>query len=64
MKPAELMRILARKGARFAPGNGSHMKAYLNGRMSPIPVHNKDLKTGTFHAILKQLGLSKADLEE
>jgi predicted RNA binding protein YcfA (HicA-like mRNA interferase family) len=28
-----------------------------------VPIHPKDLKTGTLHAILKQAGLSPPQLE-
>jgi hypothetical protein len=36
----------------------------LNGRRSVIGRHPGELKPGTFHGILKQLGLEPADLEE
>jgi hypothetical protein len=29
-----------------------------------IPMHGGDLKTGTYYAILRQLGLRPGDLEE
>lgn len=38
-------------------GKGSHLKVYLNGRQTVIPMHGKDLKAGTPAAIKKQLGL-------
>ncbi len=45
-------------GATFKPGKGSHLKVYLNGRRSVIPMHgSKDIPTGTLHAIMKQLGV-------
>jgi mRNA interferase HicA len=64
MKPAELRRILARKGALFAEGRGSHVKVRLGSRATVLPMHNKDIPTGTFHVMLRNLGLRKADLEE
>lgn len=63
MKPAELKRILARKGAEFLPGKGSHLKVRLGGRQTVLPMHNRDMPVGTFRAILKDLGLTRADLE-
>ncbi len=42
---------------------GGHAKVTLNGRGTVVPRHAKDLKTGTFRANLKQLGLTEADLE-
>ena len=36
---------------------GSHVKVYLNGKQSILPMHNTDLKTGTLEGIKKQLGL-------
>ncbi len=57
MKSSELKRWLAAQGATFQPAKGSHIKVYLNGRVSVLPMHNKDLKTGTVQGIKKQLGL-------
>jgi mRNA interferase HicA len=42
---------------------GGHSKVWFNGRRSTVPRHAADLKTGTFRAILKQRGLTAADLE-
>jgi len=58
MKSSEFLRWLKEKGCAFKPGKGSHVKAYLNGKQSVVPVHKgKDIKAGTRRAILKQLGL-------
>lgn len=64
MKPAELRRIPARKGALFVEGRGSHLKVRLGARTTVLPMHDRDIPAGTFHAILRDLGLTKADLEE
>ena len=64
VKPAELKRILARKGAAFLPGKGSHLKVRLGGRQTVLPRHNRDIPVGTLHAILKNLDLTRADLED
>ncbi len=57
MTPKELKRWLANLGATFKPGKGSHLKVYLNSRQTVIPMHNKDIKSGTLAAIKRQLGL-------
>jgi mRNA interferase HicA len=53
----EFKRWLTQQGATFQPGKGSHLKVYLNGKQSVLPMHNADLKTGTLEDIKKQLGL-------
>jgi mRNA interferase HicA len=53
----EFKRWLTQQGATFLPGKGSHLKVYLNGRQSVLPMHNTDLKKGTLEGIKKQLGL-------
>jgi len=57
MKSKEFKYWLAKQGATFAPGKGSHLKVYLNDRQSVLPMHARDLKKGTVEAIKKQLGL-------
>ncbi len=57
MKSKEFKRWLAQQGAPFQPAKGSHIKVYLNGKQSILPMHNTDLKTGTLEGIKKQLGL-------
>ena len=57
MKSSEFKRWLAAQGVTFAPGKGSHLKLALNGKTSVLPMHHKELKTGTVQGIKKQLGL-------
>ena len=57
VKSKELKRWLSQQGATFQPGKGSHLKVYLNGKQSVLPMHNTDLKAGTLAGIKKQLGL-------
>jgi mRNA interferase HicA len=57
MKGKEFKRWLAAQGATFAPGKGGHLKVYLNGRRSVLPMHSGELKTGLVEGIKKQLGL-------
>ena len=53
----EFKRWLAGLGAVFKAGKGSHLKVYLNGRQSVLPMHNAELKKGLVEGIKKQLGL-------
>ena len=57
MKAREFKKWLQSQGATFKPGKGGHLKVYLNGRHSVLPMHSGDLKTGLLEAIKKQLGL-------
>lgn len=59
-------RLSTKRGWQFVAkrGKGSHIKVWLNGRRSVIPMHKGDLKPGTFNRIKKDLGLTDADLEE
>jgi len=57
MNSKEFKRLLTRQGATFKSGKGSHLKVYLNGKQSVLPMHNDDLKIGTLESIKKQLGL-------
>lgn len=57
MNSKEFKRWLTLQGATVQTGQGSHLKVYLNGKQSVLPMHNTDLKTGTVEGIKKQLGL-------
>ena len=57
MNSKAFKRWLTQQGATFLPGKGSHLKVYLNGRQSVLPMHNTDLKKGTLEGIKNQLGL-------
>lgn len=59
MNSNEFKRWLAKQGATFQPGRGSHLKVFLNGRQSVLPMHAAELKTGTVQAVKKQLGLKE-----
>jgi mRNA interferase HicA len=68
MKPAELLRHLrrlaARRGLDFEIAQGkNHTKVTLAGRRTVIGRHSADLKAGTLHGILKQLGLRPDEIE-
>lgn len=57
MKSSEFRRWLAERGATFKPGKGSHLRVFLQGRQSVLPMHGRELKKGLVEAIKKQLGL-------
>jgi mRNA interferase HicA len=57
VKSSEFKRWLALQGAIFKPGKGGHLRVELNGKISVLPIHSKDMKTGTLQGIKKQLGL-------
>lgn len=57
MNSNEFKRWLTKQGATFQTAKGSHVKIFLNGRYSVMPMHNTELKTGTVDGIKKQLGL-------
>lgn len=57
MNANEFKRWLARQGATFVQGKGSHIKVFLGERQSVLPMHSAELKTGTVEGIKKQLGL-------
>ena len=69
MKPPKLLRRLrrlaAKRGLDFEISQGkNHTKVTLGSRRSVVGRHSTDLKTGTLHSILKQLGLTPEDIEE
>jgi predicted RNA binding protein YcfA (HicA-like mRNA interferase family) len=61
--PKELIKILEAHGFVFQRSKGSHqMYRHPDGRRTVVPLHAKDLKTGTLMAILKQSGISKDEI--
>ncbi len=69
MDARRLLRLLRRRAARLglrheeAEGKGSHLKVWHGAGRTVVPMHRGDLPDGTYRAILKQLGLTEADLE-
>jgi len=58
MNSKQMKRWLELQGATFAPGRGSHLKVFLNGRQSTLPMHGTaELGKGLEAAIKRQLGL-------
>ena len=60
LKPKRLIRALKRVGYVVDHISGSHYILYKDNTCPPltVPYHNKDLKTGTLHSILKQAKIS------
>jgi hypothetical protein len=60
-----LRRLAAKRGVDFAKSEGkNHTKVTLGGRRPVVGRHSTDLKTGTLHGILQQLGLRPEDIED
>jgi len=57
VKSSEFKRWLAKQGVTFGAQKGSHLKLFLSGRRSILPVHDKELGKGLVETIKKQLGL-------
>lgn len=54
----QLKKWLEQQGATFQPGKGSHLKVFLNGKQSALPMHGTtELGKGLEAAIKRQLGL-------
>lgn len=72
MKGSEFVRRVRGVGKRrgvtvdFQPerGKGSHGLLYFGARFTVVRNLKDEIKTGTLHALLKQLGLSLRDLDE
>ncbi len=72
MRGSEFVRRVRKVGKRrgvtveFQPerGKGSHGLLYFGARFTVVRNLKDELKTGTLHAMLKQLGLSRQDLDE
>ncbi len=45
-----------------AHGKGSHGRLYYGDRFTTVKDRRKDLKKGTLHAMVKQLGLDPEDM--
>lgn len=64
LNPKHLIKILERNGFVFQRAKGSHQLFYnaVTGKTAVVPVHGgKDLKKGTYMAILKQAGIDKKE---
>ncbi len=58
MNSKQMRKWLQQHGAIFVKGKGSHLKVYLNGRQSVLPMHGtEELGKGLETTIKRQLGL-------
>ena len=66
LRPSEVLRALQRAGFIVDRTSGSHvvLKKFdtAGTKTAVIPQHNRDLKRGTFHNILRQAGMSEEEL--
>ena len=66
VRPSDLALIAQRLGFLFDRQRGSHavfLRAADRKRVV-IPMHNRDLKPGTLHGLLEDMGLSRDELIE
>ena len=61
MNSKQMKKWLEQQGATFLPGKGSHLKVFLKGRQTALPMHGTQnslkLGNGLEAAIKRQLGL-------
>src|SRR5665647_2144700 len=58
MNSKQMKKCLEQQGATFQPGKGSHLKVFMNGKQSALPMHGTaELGKGLEAAIKRQLGL-------
>ena len=65
VKAKECLRALERHGFYIDHQTGSHARLFHRtdpARKVTIPIHNKDLPAGTLKSILRQAGISVAEL--
>jgi len=60
MKPKELVKLLEKEGFVFVRQTGSHAIFKKQGnKIIVVPIHSKDIPTGTLKGIFKDAGLKK-----
>jgi len=66
VKPKELIRVLESQGWQVDRVRGSHhvLVHEIERRAIVVPVHNRDLKTGTLTAILRNAGITREEFRE
>jgi len=58
MKPKELIKILEENGFIFVRQTGSHaIYKKIDRKIVVVPIHNRDIPTGTLNGIVKDAGL-------
>lgn len=65
MRPRELIRLLEKEGYVFARQSGSHAIYKKTGsKIIVVPIHSKDIPTGTLKGILIDAGLINKDADK
>lgn len=66
VKPKQLIKALEQRGWQLDRVRGSHhiLVHPEQRRALPVPVHNRELKTGTLLSILRIAGISREELRE
>jgi len=65
IKPKDLVRVLKKIGFNKHHQVGSHVTfKHPDGRRVTIPLHNRELKKGMLHGILKDIGLTIEEIKE
>lgn len=66
LTPSKVIKILEKKGFVLNRIKGSHHLFYHpeTKRRVTVPVHGRDLPTGTLLEILKQAGIDREEIEE
>jgi len=64
LTPKDIVRILKQKGFILDRSRGSHQIWLhpVSRKRAVVPMHNKDIPSGTLYAILKQAGFDKDEL--
>lgn len=64
LNPKDITRILKQKGFVLDRVRGSHQIWLhpVSRKRAVVPMHNKDIPTGTLYSILKQAGIDKDEL--
>ena len=70
MRPTDFLATLRRRATRLGvrhdetEGGVSHLKVVHGDRRTVLPMRRGNLPAGTLAAVLRQLGLSRKDLED
>ncbi len=66
VRPAEAARVARNAGFVFDRQKGSHAVYYrvADRRRVVIPMHNSDLKPGTLHGLIEDMGLTREEFLE
>jgi predicted RNA binding protein YcfA (HicA-like mRNA interferase family) len=66
LTPKDVVRILKQNGFVLDRSRGSHQIWLhpVSRKRAVIPMHNKDIPTGTLYSILKQAGIEKNELQD